>query len=206
MLWPFRVTRAFSAEQLRLPALSFERIVVPDKGTEKLVCAWAMRRGRAFPTVTLLILVSPDIVAVVQPILSATEQSKPVKLLMQMQEQKPLMTTLVPPFWQVTCLWHCCSASAWVLTFCLRMTKNSMGIITAAAMRITTMMTMVMNPHNGSPQQRRPFFSRLESAFDDMSSGESRGVVLLLLLLLLRFRGGRGHDITESRMLCRMPP
>lgn len=183
--------------------------MVPDRGTEKLVWACAIRRGRAFPTVTLLILVSPDMVAVVQPILSATEQSKPVKLLMQMQEQKPLMTTLVPPFWQVTCLWHCCSASAVVLTFCLRMTKNSMGIITAAAMRIMTTTTMVMKPHSGSPQQRRPLFPRLESLLEDMSSGEPRGVRLLLLsllLLLLRLRGGRGHDRTESRMLCRMPP
>lgn len=188
--------------------MSFERIVVPDKGTEKLVCACAMRRGRAFPTVTLLILVSPDMVAVVQPMLSATEQSKPVKLLMQMQEQKPLMTTLVPPFWQVTCLWHCCSASAWVLTFCLRTTKNSIGIITAAAMRIMTMTTIVMKPQSGSPQQRRPFFSRVESLLDDRSSGAPRGVKLLLMfmLLLLRFRGGSGHDMTESRMLCRRPP
>lgn len=190
--------------------MSFERIVVPDKGTEKLVCACAMRRGRAFPTVTLLILVSPDMVAVVQPMLSATEQSKPVKLLMQMQEQKPLMTTLVPPFWQVTCLWHCCSASACVLTFCLRTTKNSIGIITAAAMRIMTMTTMVMKPHSGSPQQRRPFLPRVESVLDDMSSAAPRGVKLLLvfmlLLLLFRFRGGSGHDMTESRMLCRRPP
>lgn len=57
-----------------------------------------MRRGIAFPTVTLLILASPDMSAEAQPMLSGVEQSKPVKPLMQMQEQRPSVTTLVPPF------------------------------------------------------------------------------------------------------------
>lgn len=98
VLWPSKVTRAFSAVQLRLPELSLERIVVPERETEKLVLACDMRRGIASPTVTLLILVSPDMVALVQPILSAVEQSKPVKPLAQMQEHRPSVTTLVPPF------------------------------------------------------------------------------------------------------------
>lgn len=37
VLWPLKVTRAFSEVQLRLPALSFERIVVPSRDTEKLL-------------------------------------------------------------------------------------------------------------------------------------------------------------------------
>lgn len=57
-----------------------------------------MRRGIASPTVTLLILVPPDMSAEVQLTLSAVEQSKPVKPLVQMQEHKPSVTTLVPPF------------------------------------------------------------------------------------------------------------
>lgn len=37
VLSPSKVTRAFSAEQLRLPALSLDRIVVPSREIEKLV-------------------------------------------------------------------------------------------------------------------------------------------------------------------------
>lgn len=47
---------------------------------------------------TLLILVPPDMSAEVQLTLSAVEQSKPVKPLVQMQEHRPSVTILVPPF------------------------------------------------------------------------------------------------------------
>lgn len=115
VLWPSKVTNAFSEEQLRLPALSLDMIALPDRGTVKLVEASDSRRGRASPTVTLVILVSPVMVVVVQPAVSEVEQSKPVKPLVQMQEQRPLETTLVPPFWHVSWFWHCCSATACVL-------------------------------------------------------------------------------------------
>lgn len=98
VLWPLKVTRAFSAEQLKLPVLSLESIILSDRETEKLLWACDMRWGMAYPTVTLLILASPDILAAVQPISSAVEQSKPVKPLLQMQEHRPSVTTLVPPF------------------------------------------------------------------------------------------------------------
>lgn len=99
---PFKVTRAFWEVQLRFPALSLPRIAVSDRVMVKLVEASVSRRGMASPKVTLLILVAPDTVVVVQPAESEVEQSKPVKPLLQMQEQMPLVTTLVPPFWQVS--------------------------------------------------------------------------------------------------------
>lgn len=102
LLWPLKVTSAFSEVQLRLPALSFETIELPERVTLKLVAASESSRGIASPTVTLLILVSPDMVVVVQPAESEVEQSKPVKPLVQMQEQMPFETTLVPPFWHVS--------------------------------------------------------------------------------------------------------
>lgn len=95
---PSKVTRAFWEEQLRFPALSLERMEVSERVIEKLVEAWVSRRGMAFPSVTLLILVSPAIVVVVHPTVSGVEQSKPVKPLVQMQEQMPFVTTLDPPF------------------------------------------------------------------------------------------------------------
>lgn len=52
----------------------------------------------ASPSVTLLILVAPDTVVVVQPAESEVEQSNPVKPLLQIQEQMPFVTTFVPPF------------------------------------------------------------------------------------------------------------
>ena len=194
VLWPSKVTRAFSAEQLKLPALSLDRIVVPSRDIEKLVLDCEMRRGSASPTVTLLILASPAMSAVVQPTSSAVEQSKPVKSLVQMQEHMPSVTTLVPPFLQSIWLWHCCSASAMVLllTCCLRMTKNSTGIITAATMMIMMMIMSIMKPQNGNPQQRRPFFTGLE-VDASISPGGSRGV----RLLLLRLKGG--HERIELR-------
>lgn len=64
----------------------------------KLVEASVRRRGMASPSVTLLILVAPVTVVVVQPAESEVEQSNPVKPLLQMQEQMPFVTTLVPPF------------------------------------------------------------------------------------------------------------
>lgn len=156
---PSKVMRAFCAEQLRFPALTLERISVPERGIEKLVDACVKRRGMASPTVTLFILVSPCMLAVVQPAESETEQSNPVNPLMHMQEQKPLVTTLVPPFWQVTWLWHCeMASSAALFTFLLRKTKNSKGRITAAAMRIMMMTTSMMKPQRGKPQHLRPFF------------------------------------------------
>lgn len=95
---PSKVTRAFWDVQLRFPALSLPRIAVSDSVTAKLVEASERRRGMASPSVTLLILVAPDTVVVVQPAESDVEQSKPVKPLLQMQEQMPFVTTLVPPF------------------------------------------------------------------------------------------------------------
>lgn len=95
---PSKVTREFWEEQLRFPELSLERMEVSESVIEKLVEAWVSRRGMAFPSVTLLILVSPAIVVVVHPTVSGVEQSKPVKPLVQMQEQMPFVTTLDPPF------------------------------------------------------------------------------------------------------------
>lgn len=95
---PLKVTRAFWDVQLRLPALSLPRIAVSDRVMAKLLVASVRRRGMASPSVTLLILVAPDMVVVVQPAESEVEQSNPVKPLLQMQEQMPFVTTFVPPF------------------------------------------------------------------------------------------------------------
>lgn len=85
-----------------------------------------------------------------------------------------------------------------LVTFCLRMTKNSTGTITAATMMSVRTIMSVMKPHSGSPQQRRPFFSFSEFKSDiDSSPGRPRGVKLLLL----RAKGGRGQERTESRKL-----
>lgn len=58
----------------------------------------------ALPRVTLLILELsvPAMVVVVQPAESEVEQSKPLKPLVHMHAQIPFVTTLVPPFWQVS--------------------------------------------------------------------------------------------------------
>lgn len=101
-LLPSKVTRAFWDEQLRFPALSLDRIFDSERVIEKLVDACVSRRGRASPSVTLLILVSPAIVVVTHPTVSDVEQSNPVKPLVQMQEQMPFVTTLDPPFLQVS--------------------------------------------------------------------------------------------------------
>lgn len=79
--FPANVTRAFWAEQLRLLVFILATIAVPTSGMEKMACAWAIRRGMASPSVTLLmtlLLPGPDIAAVVQPAPGGTVQSSPV--------------------------------------------------------------------------------------------------------------------------------
>lgn len=80
--------------------LSLPRIAVSDRVMAKLVDAWDSSRGMASPNVTLLILVAPGTVVVVQPAESEVAQLKPLNPLLQMQEQMPLVTTFVPPFRQ----------------------------------------------------------------------------------------------------------
>lgn len=99
---PSNVTNAFSAGQLRFPALSLADMMVGERGIEKLAWACWMSRGIASPRVTLLVFVSPATPVVVHPSAPAIEQSVPIKALVQMQEQTPLFTTFVPPLRHVS--------------------------------------------------------------------------------------------------------
>lgn len=104
---PSKVTRAFSATHERLFALNLDRIVVAERGMEKFICPSWTRRGMAWPSVTLLRVLSvEDKVVVVHPSLLDVVQSFPVKPLVQMQEQTPSVTTFVPPLAHVICDWQ----------------------------------------------------------------------------------------------------
>jgi len=76
------------------------------------------------------------------------------------------LITLVPPFAQSSCVSHCCNA-AWASrsTLCLRITKNSTGMTTAAATRRITTTKTIMKPHKGKPQHLRPLFPWLSDEF-----------------------------------------
>lgn len=182
-------------------------MALPDRVTLKLAAACESRRGIASPTVALLILVSPDMVVVVQPAEPAVEQSKPVKPLVQTQEQMPLVTMLVPPFWHVSWFLHCWSAAACVFALapCLRRTKNSTGMMTAAAIRMMMMIRIKMKPQSGSPQHRRPFLvgSGVEFSEESPLGPGPRGDPFDTLFGR-PFNGGSGHERTDSRKLWRM--
>jgi hypothetical protein len=113
----------------------------------------------ALPTVTSLMFVSPVKEIVVHPDVSDRLQSKPVNPFVQIHEQEPWLMTLVPPFAQFSCVSHCCNAAcASRSTLCLRITKNSTGMTTAAATRRMTTTSTTMKPHKGKPQHLRPLF------------------------------------------------
>src|SRR3569833_750752 len=218
VFWPSNVMSAFSAEQLRLPWLNLARICVPESGMEKLAWACWMRRGMPSPSVTLLRLVvlSPEFLllrlVVVHPFAPATVQSNPVKPLVQIHEQKKPCsdTTLVPPLAHGSVPWHCASADcACASRLCFRITKNSMGMMMAAAMRMSTMITTTMKPHMGSPLLRRPRLSSVPSVLVSSSRPPSPpmppplgnwGVVDPRPPLKAR---GSGHEPTWSRRLWR---
>jgi hypothetical protein len=96
---PSNVTRAFSDTQDRLAELKRARMTVPEMGMEKFVWAAAMSRGIESPTVTFVYVSGPvDIVVVVHPDAPDTEHVEPVKPLMQMHEQAPVVRDDIPPF------------------------------------------------------------------------------------------------------------
>ena len=84
---PPNVTRAFCVEQERLAALNRARRLSADRGIEKFVLAWLMRRGRLPPSVTFE-SVDPSVdvrLAVVQPVAPAMVQVLPVNPLIHIQ-------------------------------------------------------------------------------------------------------------------------
>ncbi|KAL2126421.1 hypothetical protein VTI74DRAFT_935 [Chaetomium olivicolor] len=100
---PSKVTRALEAEQERAASLRRATTSEAESGIEKLDEACSMRRGMASPMVTLS---EPAREMVVQPFCSTEMQSVPVKPLLQMQEQTPWLTTLVPPLAHLSCCWQ----------------------------------------------------------------------------------------------------
>jgi hypothetical protein len=97
--WPSNVTSAFSDTHDRLAELKRARITVLKRGMEKFDWAAAMRRGMESPRVTFVYVGSVEIVVVAQPDAPDTEQVEPVKPLMHIQEQLPVESEDVPPFW-----------------------------------------------------------------------------------------------------------
>lgn len=130
------------------------KIVVPDKGIEKLPWASEMSRGIACPNVTLSTLgFSSKLTSrvVVHPDAPSVVQLEPVNPFVHMQEHTSRATTLVPPFSQLSWFWHCPKAESSEGSFLLK-TKKWRGTKTAAAMIPTTIRMTKMSPHSGRPQ------------------------------------------------------
>lgn len=95
--FPSKVTRAFSAAQVKFALLKRARIVFPESGMEKLVCASEMSRAIESPSVTSLRSELGRVV-VVHPVALALVHVVPVNPFVHIQAQDPESSTDVPPF------------------------------------------------------------------------------------------------------------
>lgn len=119
-----------------------------------------MRRGIAWPMVTLLIL-EPDVLidVVVQPCEVGIVHVAPVNPFEHMHEQTPCKSMFVPPLAQVNCASQSeMSGCAVLLAADLSMTRSLTGTTIAAAIITSNMISNAKQVQNGNPQQRRFFF------------------------------------------------